>query len=305
MNILLTPFNWFTCGTSGGGEYYLSRIIEQLKTYGHNFKGIAYCDKPFTHNGIEFVQQGGMETVFTSNNDLVEWSDVIFHQLLGNAYGYNKAQQHKKPNILFAHNTSRHYFTDNSTRVVYNSQTLADMKLFDRDSFVQLPLVPKVTPYPIEQRKYIALINCNLNKGAKLFNELAETLPYPFLGIKGAYGEQILSNAVNYVEHSEAVNWSEIKLLLVPSETESWSQVASEAISHGIPVICSPLAGVKENLSYSGIYIEKENISLYKEMIYWLMESDSTYLKQSELCLKRAGEYNNCLDKFNEWLINV
>lgn len=287
---------------AGGGEYYLSRLIEQLKTYGHNFKGIANCKEPFTHNDVDFVPQGGMETIWINNNELFEWADIVFTQLIGNPYAYNKCNQHKKPMFFFAHNTAKSYFTNKDTRVIYNSQTLADMKLFDCKSYVQLPLVPKVIPYPIEQRKYIALINCNLNKGAKLFNELAETLPYPFLGIKGAYGEQILSNAVTYAEHSEAVDWSRIKLLLVLSDTESWSQVASEAIAHGVPVICSPLPGIKENLSYAGIYTEKQ-LPLYKEAIEWLMESESIYLKQSELCLKRAGEYNNCLDGFNSWLI--
>lgn len=301
MNILLCPGNWFTCSMPGGGEHYLSRLIQQLPQ--HHFKGIANCKAQFTHNGIEFYQQLGMEDIWVNNNDLFEWADVVWTQLMGNAYAYNKCQQHNKPSVFFAHNTAKSYFTNPKTKIVYNSQTLGDMNLFpERNSFVQTPLIPTAKPYTFEQRKYIALVNCNLNKGAHLFNQLAAELPYSFVGIKGAYGEQILSDRVTYINHGDAIDWSQIKLLLVPSDTESWSQAASEAISHGIPVIATPLPGVKENLSYAGIYIEKSDINLYKETIRWLMESPSIYEKQSELCLKRATEYNNDVSNFNKWL---
>lgn len=301
-NILLIPHNWHNCNMAGGGEHYLSRIVEQLKSYGHQFRGIAACSMPFTHNEITFYPQGEMQTIWSNHNDLLEWADLVFTQLMGNPYAYNKCRQHKKPMMFFAHNSANHYFVDNNTRIVYNSQTLADLKLFPNEYYIQQPLIPKGVKV---NGSKIALINCNKPKGAELFNSLAKELPYSFMGIKGAYGEQILSEHVSYVDHSNKVDWGDIKLLLVPSEIESWSQVASEAIAHGIPVIATPLPGIKENLSYAGIYIDKDNVPLWKETITQLMDSYLTYNKQVELCLKRAGEYNNCLDEFNEWLIKI
>lgn len=301
MNILLCPGNWYKSQLHGGGEVYLSRLIESLKAYGHSFKGICQTTESFTHNNIDFVPQGGMQNIWINNNELFQWSDIVFTQLQGNPYAYNKCIQHNKQMIFFAHNTAKSYFTNKSTKVVYNSKAMADLNLFDCQYFIQQPIIPKGN---ISNGKKIALVNCNRLKGVELFNELAECMPYQFLGIKGAYGEQILSNAIEYKEHSEKIGWSDIKLLLVPSEIESWSQVASEAISHGIPVIASPLPGIKENLSYAGIYIDRNNISLYKETISWLMDNEHIYLAQMELCLRRANEYNNSLDNFNEWLIN-
>lgn len=298
MKILLIPGNWFP--QFAGGEHYLARLIQALIPYGHEFKGISIQGEDW--NGIEFAEQGDMQKLWVNNNEAVEWCDVIFTQLLGSSFAYNKSNQHKKPMVFIAHNTSKGYMLNKDTRVVYNSQTLANMRLFpDHKSTVRTPLVPPASP---TNGTKIALINCNLNKGAELFNQLASELPYQFLGIKGGYGEQILSGAVEYVENSPTVDWSDIKLLLVPSDTESWSQVASEAIMRGIPVITTPLAGVRENLSYAGIYIDRNDVQAWKVAIGWLMDCETTYRKQSEMCLKRAGEFDNNLDGFNDWLLN-
>jgi len=300
MKILITPYNWYDHPKAGGGEIYLNNLCQQLLSLGHEIKGIANCKEPFTHDGIDFVPQLGMEQIWTSNNDLLQWCDVVFTQLIGSSYGYNKCAQHKKPMFFFAHNTHLSYPLNIQSKVVYNSHWMASLKLFpDCKSTVLQPIIPYAKP---TQGTKIALINCNENKGAALFNDMAETLPYQFLGIKGAYGEQILSDAVEYHEYGD-ISWDQIKILLVPSEIESWSQVASEACIRGIPVICSDLPGLRENLSFAGIYLDRKDKQGWAHIIDWLMLSDVVYRKQSDLCLKRASEYNSDISAFNNWLI--
>lgn len=299
MRILICPFNWYGYPKHGGGEVYLNNLCKELLKLGHEIKGIANCTVPFSHDGIDFVPQLGMEQIWNTNNDLFEWCDVIFTQLIGAPYAYNKCHQHKKPMFFFAHNTYLSYPTTTKTRVIYNSYWMQSLNLFpDSKSTVLQPIIPYAEPM---QGKSIALINCNENKGAKLFNELAEKLPYRFIGVLGAYGEQLISGSVMYYEHGE-VPWDDIKLLLVPSEIESWSQVASEACMRGIPVICSPLPGLKENLSFAGIYIEKD-VNLYQETINELMTNEKSYKFASDRCLERAKEYVNGAELFSNWMI--
>lgn len=301
MNILITPYHWFPF-QAAGGEHYLRHLCNGLISLGHKVKALTIAPEQYTYEGIECYPMGTMTDMFTKNNEHCEWADVIIMQLLGNSYGFNKAKQFNKKLIFIAHNTSNHYFCNYTTGIIYNSQTLADRNLYPKNnSFILPPLIP-AAPKVIGTK--IALVNCNLNKGGKQFIDLAKMLPqFEFVGIKGAYSEQITGDLPNliYRENSTETNYSDIKIVLVLSETESWSMVATEAIMRGIPVICSDLPGLRENLSYAGVFIDRNNLTLYAETITRLMADSSV---QVELCLKRAAELDAGprLLAFNEWL---
>jgi len=53
--------------------------------------------------------------------------------------------------------------------------------------------------------------------------------------------------------------WDRTKILLVPSASESWSMVASEAMAHGIPVIANHLPGLWENMNGVALWADREN----------------------------------------------
>jgi len=304
MKILLTPGNWHP--NAAGGEWYLSNLCRYLLEYGHEIKCICHCEEPFIHNGIECFPVGDMTRIFVEHNDLFEWCDIVFYQLIGASYGYNKCKQHNKPNIFFAHNFGKHYFLTNKSRVVYNSNFMASQQLFDAPSTVLQPLI-NYRDYTPGTGSKIALINCNENKGGNEFVKLAEMLPqYQFLGVKGMYGAQIAPNIPNveYIENG-VIPWHEIKILLVPSETESWSQVATEAICNGIPVICSDLEGLRENLLYAGEFINRNSLHSYVDRITQLMENKNWYCSRSLVSLQRARELDPLprVEAFNNWLM--
>jgi glycosyltransferase involved in cell wall biosynthesis len=305
MKIICTPYQWFGTTATAGGETYLLNLCKALQKYGHEITIIAPCEQQYEYENMPVIPQGLPQDVYQTNNELFKRADAVIHQLIGNPYGYNKAHQHKKPNILISHNTSRHYFTNPATCVVYNSHHMASLNLYPNKSTVLQPVI-NYRDYKRSKGRKIALINCNENKGGLQLIELAKELPqYQFLAIKGGYGEQITANLPN-LEYREngIIPWNEIGILIVPSETESWSQVATEAICCGIPVLASDLHGLRENLSRAGLYIPVNNVNLYRDHIILLMENNELYKKTATLCYDRAKELDPLprMDAFNEWL---
>lgn len=311
MNILVCAHNYYGAkhGASGG-EAYMHNLCKRLRQLGHEIKIMVHADDPYEYDGFQCMPMGYIQQIFVLNNDLFTWADIVFTQLIGCNFSYNKCRQHNKPMIFFAHNFGNHYFLTDKTKVVYNSNYMQSLRLFEHESTVLQPLIDyrDYIPSPTEKRRYIALINVNENKGINQFIELADMLPqYEFLGIKGNYGSQITPDKSNIRwRENGVIDWSEIKILLVPSETESWSQVATEAICNGIPVICSDLLGIRENLSCAGIYIDRNKVNLYKTEIESLMQHESYYAYISNLSLSRAIELDPLprVQQFNEWLIN-
>jgi len=291
---------------AAGGEWYLYRLCQHLIKLGHEIKCIAQCGEPYEYGGIPVYPQGDIQRILIDNNDLFDWADVVFTQLIGTNYCYNKVRQHNKPSVFFSHNYGKHYFLNQKQAVVYNSYAMGNLYPHHVSTILQ-PLVDYRDYKPSTEGKYIAIINCCELKGVRQFIQLAEMLPqYQFLGIKGNYGTQITPDMPNVTWMDNGViPWGEIKTLLVPSEIESWSQVATEAICNGIPVICSDLPGIRENLSYAGIYIDRKDVNSYAGQINELM-SGNYYASYSKLSIQRAIELDPIprVKEFNEWLIN-
>src|SRR5690349_8575328 len=149
MKILLCPYNWFH-QPIGGGEIYLDRLSQYLLQRGHEIRAIVGSKESYYRNGIKCHPQGEGINLFTENNDHVQWCDIIITHLIGSAYGYNKAIQHKKPLIFIAHNNSKQYAVIHSPQeqcnVIYNSYQLRDelQKAFSQFNGVVLhPLLPE------------------------------------------------------------------------------------------------------------------------------------------------------------------
>jgi glycosyltransferase involved in cell wall biosynthesis len=97
------------------------------------------------------------------------------------------------------------------------------------------------------------------------------------------------------------------KILLVPSQEESWGRVAVEAMSSGIPVISNPTPGLREACGEAGIYIDRENIAEWVQMINRLLEEPNFYKQKADACFKRAQELQPepQLKKLAVWLEDI
>ena len=277
-------------------------------------------------NAPEAYEYDGVE-VLPRNTSLIRSADLVICQL--DVVKEALILRCNKPLIWIMHNTF-HYPTvqDNpQIGVVYNSQTAKEMKQWANDGFV-LPPPIDYDYFAGEHGECITIINCNENKGGKIVHEIAKRMPHlKFLQVLGSYGTQYIStddkqpiiNMDNYairyglgaltnvevIENTADIRsiYKRTKVLLMPSEYESWGMVATEAMCSGIPVIAAPTFGLKENLGNSGIFVERNDINA------WCMEIEKLqgkkeYTEASDKAMKRAKELTNPskLKEFAEWV---
>lgn len=316
MKIIIYPYNYFHQPIAGG-ERYLERLLTHLQP-NHEITVICGCKEPYTHNGIRCLPQGDTVDVFTGHNELVREADLIITHLIGSSAGYNKAVQHNKPLVFIAHNNSKNYAPrfglPNMTHIIYNSFQLQTDLFNTFGHFNGTVLHPILHTYTRKSGDKITLINCNHNKGGHLFIQIAERLPqYEFLGVFGGYGEQYEGTAPNLTYLPNGVDmervYADTRILLVPSEFESFSQCAIEAMSCGIPVIAHPTKGILENLGDAGIFISRDDLQKYCEQIVYLLSNPQAWQRQSDVCYERAewvrrkGELE--LKQFDSWLNKI
>jgi glycosyltransferase involved in cell wall biosynthesis len=121
-------------------------------------------------------------------------------------------------------------------------------------------LHPPIAPAaPVTGGDAITLINLTHAKGSSVFWDLAAAYPdRRFIAVEGGYGSQDQREAlpnVDVVEHGDLdAVWAQTRILLVPSEHESYSMVAAEAGARGIPVVASDLPGIREAAGHGALY---------------------------------------------------
>lgn len=155
------------------------------------------------------------------------------------------------------------------------------------------------------------LCNLNKDKGAEVFYELAHRMPdRPFLGVIGGHGQQIIRRNipnVTILDHGPDMKrvWSQTRILLMPSEFESYGLVAVEAGLNGIPTIAHPTPGLKENLGTAGTFAHRDHV---KEWVHRLQELDGPieYAEASENARILADDAmtatRGALKKWIEWV---
>lgn len=287
-----------------GSEMYTVKMIHELQKRGHkcrvylhqwydNIPGITY-----TYRGIEVIT---CQAANSAKDELFNWADVVFTHLDFAKWTVWKTRQIKKPCFFMVHNTSDYYNemikANPHTRIIYNAEHAKEHLKYDRPGFV---LPPQIDPERVlakeNKREFITLINLCDNKGVKQFYEIAKSMPdRKFLGVKGSYMEQDLNCPKNVTIWEKQVDISRVyavtKVLLMPSDYESFGMTASEALANGIPVICSPTPGLKENCKEAAQYLDRDNIKKWVSLLRKL-ESPKEYEKWSNLGLQRTIERN-------------
>ena len=126
----------------------------------------------------------------------------------------------------------------------------------------------------------VTLVNPIPEKGAHLFYELAERMPgVPFLAVEGGYqrDQQIrrpdLAN-VTWQPHTDDMRrdvWSRTRVLLMPSEQESYGMAAVEAAASGIPTLASPTPGLREALGDAGNFADPADVDAWEQALRHLL----------------------------------
>jgi glycosyltransferase involved in cell wall biosynthesis len=203
---------------------------------------------------------------------------------------------------------------------VYNSKWIADKIGYKIPGTVLHPPCDTKFYKTETTKEFITLVSLNERKGGYRFYEIAKAMPdKQFLGVIGSYDnpgplkkEQvtIINELLQLPNFTLVPNTPDIlstykrtRLLLMPSDYESWGRTATEAMCSGIPVICTPTPGLKENCQDAAVYVGEaisdcepgEAQVTLGEVEDWVkairkFDDSNYYEKKSLLCAARADE---------------
>lgn len=118
----------------------------------------------------------------------------------------------------------------------------------------------------------VTLINLFEEKGPHVLYALAERFPQQkFLGVCGAYGQQVVRHDLPNVEILPHVAANEMpsavyartRILLMPSSQESYGRASVEAACSGIPTIAHPTTGLLEALGDGGTFCDRDDVEAW------------------------------------------
>ena len=305
-----------------GGEYMMHQTLKYLQSEGHEVRVLLWqanrhkIENLYTFDGVD---------VFPPTDYMIDrlfdWCDVIFTHLDYTQASITYGAKYKKKVVHFVHNWSTYGAIEMSDRpqyIVYNSEVAKRKLNYKHDSVVLHPPVDwrwydtNVDP---SLNQYVTLVNLDYNKGGNILSKIAERMPNTtFLGVLGSYSSNHMGQYDNQPPNVKVVpNTTTIKqvyqmtrVIIMPSEFESWGRVATEAMCSGIPVICNPTEGLMENCGDAGIYVDREDIDGWVKAIT-MLENQKTYRKWSKAAMKRSRELDpvNELKQFNTWLCTL
>jgi hypothetical protein len=240
----------------------------------------------------------------------LDGADVIVTHLENTPRAAALGESFKIPVAKVVHNTftpTRMQIQRGISLAVYNSQWMAEeFSDLDVNSVVIRPPV-SAADYATTPGDCVTLINLYEPKGPKTFYALAERFPdLRFLAVHGAYGKQVVRDLPN-VEHIEHIDgdrmrdevYARTKILLVPSDYESWGRVGVEAMCSGIPVIAHPTPGLKESLGEAGIFCDRRKIDDWEAAINALLKPRA-YTVAAKKAKARAAELDPA-DDLERW----
>lgn len=279
-----------------GGEMMLHRILKELAKE-HDVTALI-TDTVRFNTVID-----GVKVIYGANRNTLETYDydMVVSQFANAPIAINSAHARDKIACLIVHN-------DHQTTLMHAGILKeSDIAIFNTDWIrakshtrakaivIHPPIEPK--DFKTKPGEFVTLVNLIPEKGSTVFYKLAEKLPdVKFLAVGGGYYKerQSIINLPN-VTHAENTAdmkndvYAKSKIVLMPSTYESYGMVAAEAICSGIPVICTPTAGLRENLGEAGIYIDVSDVQGYIDAITEL-EDDNTYRQASRQTLARSKQ---------------
>lgn len=181
------------------------------------------------------------------------------------------------------------------TLVVFNAHSLAEVVQYDGPKMVCHPIL-RVDEYATTPGDAITLVNLIKPKGVDVFDQLARYMPHrEFLGCKGGYGKQLEPFRPNVRVIAQTPNmrdhvYAKSRIVLMPSDYETWGLVGLEAFCSGIPVIAHPTPGLVESLGDAGIFCDRDDLDAWIDAVERL-DDQSEYDSASEKARARADHW--------------
>ncbi|HEY9524050.1 MAG TPA: glycosyltransferase family 4 protein [Thermopolyspora sp.] len=270
--------------TAPGGPYERDGVrVYPFRSKGDPFEFVEDADAIVTH--LECTQRASM---------IGQMRGVPVAHLLHNTFGQTRNWLRKGPCHL----------------AVYNSQWMrADFEAWLDSVCAPRPPGVVVRP-PVLASEYatipgdrVTLINLYRPKGSAVFWRLAERMTdVTFLAVTGGYGDQDIRRLPNVLvlpnipgDQMRDQVYARTKILLMPSEYESWGRAGVEAMCSGIPVIAHPTPGLRESLGDAGIFVDRDDLDGWEKTIRRLL-SPRAYGAASRKAKARAAELDPAPD---------
>lgn len=248
-------------------------------------------EAPYVHDGVHVDRCLKGPTLTTA----VALSDVVVSHCGDTGLAAELAAKWGKPNVRMAHGRILDAEAlDGAALVVFNSHTLASSAPCPSPSIVVHPPV-FAGRHATTPGDRVTLVNLSDAKGGDLFWRLARSMPdVSFLGVLGAYGRQVRDRFPNVeviptTDDMPGDVWSRTRVLLMPSEHETWGMAAIEAAASGIPTIAHPTPGLVESLGAAGTFVDREEPDGWIAAIRALLTA-STWAAASARAFARSAE---------------
>lgn len=303
---------------NAGAEWALHEMLRALVRRGHAaevwLSQWATRRDPYEVDGVRVVPHslGG------SFASAAARADVLVSHLENVPLTACLARGHGVPMVVVGHNTFdltwEPMTTGSTALVVVNSEWMRAEAERHFDGQPRRPGRMLVVRPPVHPHEYrtrpgdcITLINCTVTKGVGVLAELAERMPdSKFLAVRGGYGEQQPPDLPNVLvlDHMDGRRmrdevYARTRLLLMPSDYESWGRVGVEAMASGIPVLAHPTDGLTESLGPAGIFQDRNTVDAWQKAIEAL-DDPAAYRAAS----RRAKARSKALDPtedLNAW----
>lgn len=263
----------------------------------------------------------GVECVaFGSHEEILDQATLFFCQNYDTQKAIQLLESYKRPIVFFLH-IDKEKQDILQTRfavpigIVYNSLTQKEVNPTVHPNTIVRPFIPFEIFKPRQramQAGPVTLLNCNENKGGKVLQKLAKEMrDVPFMGVAGAYSEQLTEAATPNLHYKPLQEdprpiYEEAGIVIMPSRSESWGRVALEAMASGVPVIVSRAPGLRECTGGAAAgYCRPDDLGCWSEAIRRLRSDGLAYTEAVNAGLRRIEELKKADDfaEFERWLV--
>lgn len=305
---------------NAGSEWMLHSMLRPLSARGHRvtvwLSHPGSMQKAYEIEGVRVVPyQEGADFAAEAQT-----ADVLLSHFENVPLVAGLARTRQIPVVVICHDNFATSFHNaaGADLVVYNSEWIRrdgeihyaryPREFLPRRTMVVRPPVI-AEDYRTEPGEHATLVNLNPDKGGTVFWQVAAWTPeWKFLGVRGAYGDQIMPPT--QLPNCEVVDgvpgnrmrehvYARSRVMLMPSLYESWGRVAVEAFASGIPVIAHPTPGLVESLGEAGIFAYRDDLNAWMHALKTLRDPDN-WARASRRAKARSAELSAAPD-LEEW----
>lgn len=288
---------------NAGSELMVHTMLRYLADRGHDAAGVVGRGEDRVYQGVTYRSTEGMRGQHADRlrAEMHQWADVVVTHLDHSRIAMRHAKKARRPLVHLVHNHLQLEANmvvggpgGNCDLAVFNSEWLAERVQWPHEQIIVRPPVWR-DDYMTTPGDHVTMVNLTASKGCEVFYELARRRRSDqFLGVIGAYGHQIIRQIPNVEIHGHTGNmrddvYARTRVLLMPSDYESWGRVAVEALCSGIPVIAHPTDGLRESLGDAGIFCDRDDVDAWQRELDRL-DDPAEYELAVQAALRRADE---------------